>query len=152
MMIYASKTHFAFSFLLTIVASTTFAPADERTDRVTGPWDMERLCQVPAATWREASGLVQEVYYEGDPLEMLRVPPDMSRLVRGRLGPAGADTRLTDAVPAGWWQAARTTGEFSLVGCTVGPGFEFSDFALLRDDVDRTRDLARLAPDLESLA
>jgi len=36
-------------------------------------------------------------------------------------------------VPAGWWQAARPLGAYSLVGCTVGPGFEFEDFTLLAD-------------------
>ena len=29
---------------------------------------------------------------------------------------------------AGHWQAARPRSDFSLVGCTVGPGFDFEDF------------------------
>ena len=33
-------------------------------------------------------------------------------------------------VPAGAWFAAESTGAYSLVGCTVAPGFEFADFAL----------------------
>jgi hypothetical protein len=33
-------------------------------------------------------------------------------------------------VPAGWWQAARTTGEWTLVSCTVSPGFRFEGFEL----------------------
>ncbi|WP_371134058.1 cupin domain-containing protein [Tabrizicola sp.] len=33
-------------------------------------------------------------------------------------------------VPAGWWQAARTTGAWSLVSCTVSPGFRFEGFEL----------------------
>ena len=33
-------------------------------------------------------------------------------------------------VPAGEWQAARTLGDCSLVGCTVSPAFEFSGFEL----------------------
>ncbi len=28
-------------------------------------------------------------------------------------------------VPRFWWQAARTLGEWTLVGCTVSPGFQF---------------------------
>jgi uncharacterized protein len=36
-------------------------------------------------------------------------------------------------VRAGWWQAARSTGGYTLVGCTVGPGFEFSDLVLAAD-------------------
>ena len=33
-------------------------------------------------------------------------------------------------VPAGWWQSARSLGEWTLVGCTVAPGFEFATFEL----------------------
>lgn len=33
-------------------------------------------------------------------------------------------------VPTGWWQAAETLGEWTLVGCTVAPGFAFSGFEL----------------------
>jgi dienelactone hydrolase len=44
------------------------APAEEPAGRFTGPWDMAALKQVPPATWGEKSGLVQEVYYEGEPL------------------------------------------------------------------------------------
>jgi predicted cupin superfamily sugar epimerase len=36
-------------------------------------------------------------------------------------------------VPAGWWQAARSLGAWSLASCCVGPGFDFADFTLLRD-------------------
>ncbi len=33
-------------------------------------------------------------------------------------------------VPPNWWQAARTTGDWTLVSCTVSPGFEFDGFTL----------------------
>jgi len=33
-------------------------------------------------------------------------------------------------VPAGLWQTARTLGDWTLVGCTVAPGFEFAGFEL----------------------
>jgi predicted cupin superfamily sugar epimerase len=36
-------------------------------------------------------------------------------------------------IPARVWQAARSLGEYSLVGCTVGPGFEFADFQFTSD-------------------
>ena len=32
-------------------------------------WDMHHLLEVPIATWGERKGLVQEVYYEGEPLD-----------------------------------------------------------------------------------
>ncbi len=33
-------------------------------------------------------------------------------------------------VPPGAWQAARSLGDYTLVGCTVAPGFEFSKFEM----------------------
>lgn len=38
-------------------------------ERFTGPWDMPRLKTPPEATWGAKSGLVQDVYYEGEPLD-----------------------------------------------------------------------------------
>lgn len=33
-------------------------------------------------------------------------------------------------VPANWWQMAHSTGAWTLVGCTVAPGFTFSSFEM----------------------
>ena len=46
-----------------------------------------------------------------------------------RLGPdLVAGERPQAVVPARAWQSAETTGDWTLVGCTVAPGFEFSGF------------------------
>jgi hypothetical protein len=37
-------------------------------------------------------------------------------------------------VPAHAWQAARSTGDWTLVGCTVAPGFDFAGFELAHPD------------------
>ncbi|WP_309668390.1 cupin domain-containing protein [Tabrizicola sp.] len=51
--------------------------------------------------------------------------------VAHRLGPDVLGGDLVQAVvPTGWWQAAETTGEWSLVSCTVSPGFRFEGFEL----------------------
>jgi predicted cupin superfamily sugar epimerase len=42
-------------------------------------------------------------------------------------------------VPPHYWQSARSTGAFSLVGCTVSPGFEFDGFTLADPDFDIPR-------------
>jgi predicted cupin superfamily sugar epimerase len=73
-------------------------------------------------------------YYEGEGLELLVAPPTMDRVARLVLGPVSTDQRPVYTVPAHWWQAARPLGSHALVGCTVGPGFDFADFAFLRDD------------------
>ncbi|HET8773892.1 MAG TPA: cupin domain-containing protein [Thermoanaerobaculia bacterium] len=59
-------------------------------------------------------------FYEGAPLELS----------------TKTETTVLDAnnrvhvVPAREWQSARSLGEYTLVGCTVGPGFEFEDFEM----------------------
>ena len=39
-------------------------------------------------------------------------------------------------VPPHHWQAAETTGAYSLVGCTVSPGFTFDGFTLAPEGFD----------------
>ncbi|OIQ91866.1 hypothetical protein GALL_262370 [mine drainage metagenome] len=48
----------------------------------------------------------------------------------------GSGAAPIHAVPAGTWQAARTLGEYALLGCYVGPGFDFSDFHMAKDDAE----------------
>lgn len=54
-----------------------------------------------------------------------------------RLGPdvLGADV-VQAVVPNGVWQAAETLGAWSLVSCTVSPGFRFDGFELASPDFD----------------
>lgn len=68
-------------------------------------------------------------FYRGAPLE----------LKIGRqaylLGPEIDEAQAPQiVVPAGAWQMARSLGEYTLVGCTVAPGFEFDRFELAPDD------------------
>jgi len=48
----------------------------------------------------------------------------------------------------GYDQAARTTGAYTLVGCTVGPGFDYADFTMMREDADTVRALRERRPEL----
>jgi predicted cupin superfamily sugar epimerase len=72
-------------------------------------------------------------FYEGDALELFVAPPWGGRIERHVLGPCGDTQQPMLMVQSGWWQAARSTGAYTLVGCTVGPGFDFSDFELAAD-------------------
>lgn len=48
-----------------------------------------------------------------------------------QLGPDVLGGEVVQAVvPAGWWQAARSMGDWTLVSCTVSPGFRFEGFEL----------------------
>ncbi len=51
----------------------------------------------------------------------------------------GAGQRPQVIVPPGHWQCARSTGDYTLVGCTVSPGFEFAQFTLAPDGFDIPR-------------
>lgn len=70
-------------------------------------------------------------FYAGAPLILSMAGTAEGPASEVRLGPdvLGAETPQA-VVPAGWWQAARSTGEWTLVGCTVSPGFRFESFVL----------------------
>ncbi|RLB86363.1 MAG: cupin domain-containing protein [Deltaproteobacteria bacterium] len=50
-------------------------------------------------------------------------------------------------IPAGIWQAAEPISDTVLVGCSVAPGFEFSDFTLIDPDSDDGKLLVSIAPE-----
>lgn len=69
-------------------------------------------------------------YYTGSAL-LLHMCEDGKNVSTVRLGPAVLDGEKPQAiVPANWWQAAESLGEFTLVGCTVAPGFVFDSFVM----------------------
>ena len=68
-------------------------------------------------------------YYAGDALSLQIAGDGGQRAMR--LGPDLAAGEVPQAiVPAGAWQAAISTGDWTLVGCTVAPGFDFTTFEL----------------------
>lgn len=85
-------------------------------------------------------------YHEGDAIELLLF--DNQGFRRVRLGPVARETRPTIVVPAGTWQAARSTGTYTLGGCTVGPGFDFADFSLAVDHPNIATRIADAGSDL----
>jgi predicted cupin superfamily sugar epimerase len=69
-------------------------------------------------------------YYAGAPLE-LSLSEDGHAVRRVRLGIDFGVGELPQAVvPRDAWQAARSLGAWTLVGCTVAPGFLFEQFEL----------------------
>jgi len=68
-------------------------------------------------------------FYAGSPLALYIADAKQCTLLR--LGPdVAAGERPQAIVAAGDWQAAEPLGDWTLVGCTVAPGFEFSGFEL----------------------
>jgi uncharacterized protein len=69
-------------------------------------------------------------WYAGAPLE-LKIADAAKPVERVMLGcDLAAGERPQAIVPAYAWQAAETLGEWTLVGCTVAPGFDFKSFEL----------------------
>lgn len=80
--------------------------------------------------WHFHSGADLLLHISGDetgPAQSHRLCGDLSR---------GAPQVI---VPPHYWQAAETTGAFSLVSCTVSPGFQFEGFTLAPPDFDIPR-------------
>jgi predicted cupin superfamily sugar epimerase len=70
-------------------------------------------------------------FYAGAPLALEIARNDNNALERIVLGNSlTAGERPQIAVPARAWQAAVSLGDWTLAGCTVAPGFEFSGFEL----------------------
>ena len=68
------------------------------------------------------------IHLQGSPLSLWTLEPNGSQANQHVL----SLHHPLHAVPAGHWQAARSEGQYSLVSCCVGPGFEFEDFEILR--------------------
>ncbi|MCB1344518.1 MAG: cupin domain-containing protein [Rhodobacteraceae bacterium] len=79
-------------------------------------------------------------HYGGAPL-VLHIAEDAAGPVgEVLLGPdLAAGQRPQALVPAHHWQAARTTGDWTLAGCTVSPGFRFEGFELAPPGFDIPR-------------
>lgn len=80
--------------------------------------------------WHRIDAVETWHFYAGAPLE-LSLSPDLEKIDKHVLGPdVPKGERPQVVVPRRYWQAARPLGAWTLVGCTVAPGFEFSGFEL----------------------
>ena len=128
-------------------SSHDVAPADGRGNRPSLTTIYFLLPAGAVSRWHRVASDEVWHHYEGAPLELFELSADFSDVRTHRLAPLGEGAGLkpgpTDAecgpvrtIPAWHWQAARSTGAYTLVGCTVGPGFEFADFTMLADDLE----------------
>jgi predicted cupin superfamily sugar epimerase len=71
------------------------------------------------------------LWHAGAPLTLSTAATDAGPAWDITLGPAIEEGETPQAVvPAHHWQAATTTGAFTLVSCVVAPGFRFAGFTL----------------------
>jgi uncharacterized protein len=106
-------------------------PDDERGERAALTSIYFLLPGGAVSRWHRVSS--DEVWhlYEGGPLELLEMDAHFHGVERHILAAVAPDRRPVHAIASNRWQAARALGDYALVGCTVGPGFEFADFHLL---------------------
>ena len=78
-------------------------------------------------------------HYEGSSLDLFSAPPRGGKVRRRTLGSITPSAAPLHVVPAGWWQAACPLGPYALVGCSLGPAFEYDDFLLLSDLAEHAR-------------
>lgn len=112
-------------------ASAAAAHAESRRDACTSVLFL--LQQGERSAWHTVDADEVWCWHGGAPLELsIALGPDGTE---GRsqhtLGiDVAAGQRPQATVPAHAWQAARSLGAWSLVGCVVAPGFEFSGFRM----------------------
>jgi uncharacterized protein len=86
------------------------------------------------SAWRRVDAVETWHYYAGAPL-VITLSPNGHDAASHHLGPhLRTGQRPQIVVPAGCWQTAASLGAWTLVGCTVAPGFEFSGFELAPPD------------------
>jgi predicted cupin superfamily sugar epimerase len=99
------------------------------------------LCDGAHSAWHRIKSDEVWHFYAGEPL-LVHVLDEAGQLITHRLGNplTHAGTVFQAVVSAGLWFAAECEDPttFALVGCTVAPGFEFSEFELAEVDALRS--------------
>jgi predicted cupin superfamily sugar epimerase len=79
--------------------------------------------------WHRVDAVEIWHYHAGAPLKLSVVDGATEEIIR--LGPDVYDGEIPQViVPMRAWQAAESLGDWTLVGCTVAPGFTFEGFEL----------------------
>ncbi|GAA0372760.1 cupin domain-containing protein [Bowmanella denitrificans] len=69
-------------------------------------------------------------HYAGAPLRLIDL--HNQQIQELRLGPD--EPHFAQVIEGGHYQAAESLGEYSLMGCSVAPGFDFADFNFIQAD------------------
>jgi predicted cupin superfamily sugar epimerase len=128
-------------------SSSRVQPQDSRPARSALTTIYFLLVAGEVSRWHQVASDEVWHHYEGAPLELLSADAAFDTIARRVLGTVDDVVRPVHVVPAGEWQAARTTGAYTLVGCTVGPGFDFEDFRLLDAQSAEADSIRRRHPD-----
>ncbi len=92
-----------------------------------------------ASHWHKVDATEIWLWHAGAPLVLSMAANDEGPATDHLLTPDLTRGAPQLIVPEGHWQAARTTGDFTLVSCTVSPGFTFEGFTLADPGFDIPR-------------
>ncbi len=111
----------------------TFRDSRTHDGRATSTAILFLLARGERSHWHRVDAVEIWHYHAGAPLALSIVDGAKEEIVR-----LGADVHAGEypqaVVPARAWQAAESLGDWTLVGCTVAPGFEFEGFELAPPD------------------
>jgi predicted cupin superfamily sugar epimerase len=80
-------------------------------------------------------------FYEGSSLKLIEFD-------KGKINETVLDNdNYVKVVKGGVYQAAESSGEYSLVGCSVAPGFDFKDFSFINSKSKELVDIKNKFPD-----
>ena len=97
-------------------------------NNITGIYYM--LCKNEISTWHRVNSADEIwIYLKGAPLNLWCLDDGNKKLRKLRID----SNNPIEMIPSGYWQAAKSSGEFTLTSCCVGPGFDFLDFELLKN-------------------
>ena len=100
----------------------------EKRNNITGIYYMLRKNEI--STWHRVNSADEIwIYLKGSPLNLWCLDDGNKKLRKFRLD----SNNPIEMIPSGYWQAAKSIGLFTLASCCVGPGFDFSDFQMLRN-------------------
>lgn len=93
------------------------------------------LARGERSRWHRVDAAEAWHFYAGAPLRLEIARDDKTPVETVVLGfDLEAGERPQAIAPANAWQAAESLGDWTLVGCTVAPGFEFAGFQLAPND------------------
>lgn len=90
--------------------------------------------------WHKVDAVETWHWYAGSPLELSISPQGKKKQVISLGNDLPKGQRPQGIVPRHGWQQARSLGDWTLVGCTVAPGFMFETFVMAPEDWEPSDD------------
>lgn len=108
----------------------TYRDPDSREGRASGTAIYFLLSEGEVSRWHRVDAAEIWHWYGGAALELRMAAPGGGAACVALGDNLAKGERPQAVVPKGHWQSARSLGAWTLVGCTVAPGFEFSGFEM----------------------